>query len=71
MKKTEFTIKGMHCKSCVMLVTEALTDVKGVKNASVDLSKNKAVVEFDEKIVKERQLIEAIEKDGYKVLKQI
>jgi copper ion binding protein len=69
MKKVELNIKGMHCKSCVVLVKEALTDVKGVKNADVDLQKNKAVVEFDEKLVKEKQLIDAIEKEGYKVVK--
>jgi copper ion binding protein len=69
MKKIELTIKGMHCKSCVVLVKEALTDVKGVKEANVDLPKNKAVVEFDEKLVKEKQLIDAIEKEGYKVVK--
>jgi len=69
MKKIELKIKGMHCKSCVMLVKEALTDVKGVKEASVDLQKNNAIVEFDEKLVKEKQLIEAIEKEGYKVVR--
>jgi copper chaperone CopZ len=69
MKKVELNIKGMHCKSCVVLVKEALTDVKGVKDASVDLQKNRAVIEFDEKFVKENQLIDAIEKEGYKVVK--
>jgi len=52
-----------------MLVKEALTDIKGVKDASVDLQKNNAVVEFDEKLVKEKQLTDAIEKEGYKVIK--
>lgn len=67
--KKEFKIKGMHCKSCIMIVNENLTDIKGVKKASVSLEKNNAVVEFDDKLVKEKQLIDAIEKDGYKVLK--
>jgi copper chaperone CopZ len=69
MKKIEFKIKGMHCKSCVMLVRETLADVKGVNNASVDLQKTNAIVEFDEKLVKEKQLIDVIEKEGYKVVK--
>jgi copper chaperone CopZ len=69
MKKVELKIKGMHCKSCVILVKEALTDVKGVKEASVDLQKNNAIVEFDEKLVKEKQLVDAIEKERYKVVK--
>lgn len=52
-----------------MLVTEALTDVKGVKEVSVDLEKGKASISYDEKHVKEKQLTEAIEKEGYKVVK--
>ncbi|MGV8171211.1 MAG: heavy-metal-associated domain-containing protein [Candidatus Woesearchaeota archaeon] len=69
MKKAELKIKGMHCKSCVMLVKEALTDIKGVSEASVDLEKGKASVSYDEKLVKEKQLTDAIEKEGYKVVK--
>jgi copper ion binding protein len=69
MKKVELKIKGMHCKSCVMMINENLIDIKGVKSASVNLEKNNATIEFDDKLVKEKQLVEAIEKDGYKVLK--
>ncbi len=69
MKKSELKIKGMHCKSCVMLVTEALIDIKGVKEASVNLEKGKVSISYDDKLVKERQLIVAIEKEGYKVVK--
>jgi copper chaperone CopZ len=65
MKKTEFNIKGMHCPSCTMLVKEALTDVDGVKNAKVDLKKEKAVVEYDEKTASEKQLIAAVKAEGY------
>jgi copper ion binding protein len=69
MKNIELRIKGMHCKSCVMLVKEALTDIKGVKDASVDLEKGKASVSYDEKLVKEKQLVDAIEKEGYKIVR--
>jgi len=65
MKKIELTIKGMHCSSCTTLVKEALTDTKGVKEANVDLKKGTAVVLFDEKLVSEKQLIEAVRKEGY------
>jgi len=65
MKKTEISIKGMHCNSCTTMVKEALTDTKGVKDASVDLKSAKAVISFDEKIVTEKQLIDAIKKEGY------
>jgi copper chaperone CopZ len=65
MKKIELNIKGMHCQSCVVLVKEALTDTKGVKDASVDLKTAKASVSFDEKLVTDKQLIEAVRKEGY------
>lgn len=65
MKKVEFSIKGMHCNSCTTMVKEALKDTKGVKDASVDLKTAKAVVSFDEKVVTEKQLIDAIKKEGY------
>jgi len=39
MKKIELNIKGMHCPSCTILVREALTETKGVKEANVDLKK--------------------------------
>jgi copper chaperone CopZ len=65
LKKIELEIKGMHCPSCTMLVKEALTDTKGVKDASVDLKKEKATVNFDEKVTDEKKLIAAIKAEGY------
>jgi len=65
MKKIELNIKGMHCSSCITLVKEALTDTKGVKDANVDLKTAKAIVSFDEKAVTEKQLIDAVRKEGY------
>jgi copper chaperone CopZ len=48
-----------------MLVKEALTDVKGVKNAKADLKTGKAQVEYDEKLTNEKQLIAAVKAEGY------
>ena len=69
MKQVELKIKGMHCKSCSIIVQEAVADVKGVKTVAVDLEKAKAKISYDETIVKEKQLVDAIEKEGYKVTK--
>jgi copper chaperone CopZ len=65
MKNIELSIKGMHCASCTTLVKEALTETKGVKDATVDLKTAKAKVSFDEKLITEKQLIEIIRKEGY------
>ena len=69
MKNVELKIKGMHCKSCVMLNNDFLSDIKGVKSSEVSLEKNTAKISYDEKLVKEQDLISTIEKEGYKVNK--
>ena len=30
MKKAEFKVSGMHCRSCEMLISEELDDIQGV-----------------------------------------
>lgn len=67
MKTTTFNIVGMHCASCVVRNERALKKVKGVHNASVNFGTHSATVEFDERLVDERTLHEAIIKGGYKV----
>jgi len=59
-------VEGMTCPSgCVKSVKDALTGVKGVKDAKVELGK--AEVNFDAKAASKKDLITAIEKAGYKV----
>ncbi len=61
----ELAIEGMHCESCVALVTEALEDEPGVSSASVDLGSATAVVRFDPAIVDMDGLRAAIAEVGY------
>jgi Cu+-exporting ATPase len=68
MKTTTFNIVGMHCASCVVRNERALKKVRGVHGASVNFGTHSATVEFDERIVDEKSLHEAIIKNGYKVL---
>jgi copper chaperone CopZ len=65
MKKT-VKINGMHCPSCAFLIEGELEDI-GVKS-TVSYQKGEAVVEFDEKKVKEEQINTAIRTAGYKVV---
>jgi copper chaperone CopZ len=68
MKKTIF-IEGMSCKHCSAKINENLNEIKGIK-AKVDLKKNLAMVSSKEDI--DLEIIkQAIEKDGYKVIKII
>lgn len=66
--KKEFTVKGMHCKSCEMLVKDGLEEINGVESASASATKGKVIVSFDASKVKEKELVEAIKKEGYRVV---
>ena len=47
MDKTKLKIDGMSCQHCVKTVTDALTELSGVRRAKVNLRKAEAVVHFD------------------------
>jgi copper chaperone CopZ len=67
MKKLSLNVKGMHCPSCEMLVTDSLTEIKGIEKAEAFHKKGKVDVSFDEKLVSEKQIKETIKKEGYEV----
>lgn len=62
--KINLKIKGMHCKSCETLISDALADA-GVKSR-VDSKKGTAVVEFDESKISLEKIKSIIAKEGYK-----
>jgi Cu+-exporting ATPase len=66
MKKT-FNVKGMHCKSCEMLVKDSVIELDGVNKVDVSLIKNTVTVDYDEKKLKDIAIKKAIESEGYKV----
>jgi Cu+-exporting ATPase len=66
MKKT-FNVKGMHCKSCEMLVKDSVTELDGMNKVDVSLIKNTVTVDYDEKKLKDIAIKKAIESEGYKV----
>ncbi len=63
--KTTLQISGMHCASCVTILTRALNKVPGVKSATVNYSTEKAAVEFDDTQTKVADLINAVKGKGY------
>src|SRR3989338_3757694 len=69
MKKETFLIQGMHCVSCVLTIEQALKKVPGVKNASVSLMSEKAIVEYEEPATAEL-LKNAVAGTGYKLMIQ-
>ena len=59
-------IKGMSCQHCVKAVVKALSEIEGVTDVKVDLSKGEAVFE-EVKPVDMEVLRESIKKAGYQV----
>lgn len=69
MRSVLFRVEGMHCKSCEMLIVDALEDL-GVKKSDADKDNGTVKVHFDEERVKPERLREVIEEEGYKVFMQ-
>jgi len=66
-KKT-FSIKGMHCASCVTLLERSLKKVEGVSQATVNLATEKATVTYDPQKVTDQHLAGAVANVGYQAL---
>jgi len=66
-KKT-FSIKGMHCASCVTLLEDSLNKVDGVLKATVNLATEKATVLYDSQKVTDHHLASAVSNVGYQAL---
>jgi Cu+-exporting ATPase len=66
MKKKTFTIDGMHCTSCALLIESDLEDA-GVK-ATCSYAKQTLTVEFDETKIGEKNIKDVVAKAGYQIV---
>src|SRR5512136_1355543 len=66
-KQVILPITGMTCANCVATVERNLKKDKGVVNASVNLSSERATVEYNPEISGLSNLIERVTKAGYGV----
>ncbi|HEA84539.1 MAG TPA: heavy metal translocating P-type ATPase [Candidatus Wildermuthbacteria bacterium] len=66
--KNTYKIQGMSCASCVKTIERVLSKTKGVKTASVNFATESALIEFDESIVSEAELAQAVKDAGYKLI---
>ena len=66
--KKAFSIKGMHCASCVLTIERALKKVEGVLDANVNLATEKATVTYDSTKVTDEVLSSAVSNVGYQAL---
>ena len=64
---TEVNIKGMHCKSCGILIKDSLLETEGVKEVLISHEAGKAKVDFDESKVSLDKIKQLIKKEGFEV----
>ena len=66
MEKT-IKVEGMHCKSCEMLLMDAISEIRGVQGVSADFKKGTVKIACsDEAALDEAK--KAIAKEGYRVV---
>lgn len=61
------TVEGMHCKSCELIITEAILEIEGVQRAEAN-SKNGLVHVSYKEVESLEKIKKAIENEGYKVI---
>lgn len=59
-------VEGMTCAACSTRIDKALNKIEGVVKANVNLSTNKATIQYPSGLLEVEDLIKAVEKAGYK-----
>ncbi|MFV1977568.1 MAG: heavy metal translocating P-type ATPase, partial [Candidatus Heimdallarchaeota archaeon] len=62
---TDLDISGMTCASCVRTIENSVQKIEGVSKVTVNLTTDKAHVEFDSDVTSLRSIVGAIDKVGY------
>ena len=69
MKETKtFSVKGMHCASCVATIENSLKELDGVFGATVNLATEKATVKYDSEKISDEKLQSAVSNVGYQAI---
>ena len=66
-KQLTLPITGMYCANCVSTIERNLKKVNGVQNAVVNLSSERAVVQFDPSTTGLDAMIARVQRAGYGV----
>lgn len=64
-----FHILGMKCGACAFTIEKHYMRLKGVKEASVNYSKQEIKIRYDERSLHENKLIDSITPFGYSIEK--
>jgi Cu+-exporting ATPase len=69
-RRFSIKISGMTCATCVETIKNALAKINGVKNVTVNLGSETAVVEYDRSQTSLKDLHKAVEDAGYGVVNE-
>lgn len=61
----DFTVQGMHCGSCELIVKNELSELVGVSNVQVDYKTGKGTLQLDTERTHPQEIPAAIKKAGY------
>lgn len=64
--KKKFDVIGMTCSACSAHVDKAVRGLEGVEDVNVNLLSNCMTVEYDENVLTDHQIMDAVDKSGYK-----
>ena len=65
MVKKVFRVADMHCPNCVMRVEGIEDTLPGIRKISASYRKGQMAVEYDETLVSEQEILQAVERLGY------
>ena len=65
LKSQKFDIKGMTCSACSMAVDKSINKLEGIDSVNVNLLNNNMTVKYNEALLKETDIIKAVEDAGY------
>ena len=69
-KRIVLDIGGMSCVTCAQTIEKRLPKLKGVIYATINFAAEKAIIDYDPKMVDQKAIEEAISEVGYRVIHQ-
>ncbi len=66
--KNIFNVRGMICSSCERKIEKALKNTEGVKRVKVDYLTSKVCINYDESVIKIKQITQIVEELGYNMV---
>jgi Cu+-exporting ATPase len=66
LQRASLRISGMNCAACVNRVEKRLRNLPGVYDATVNLTAEKAVIDYDDSMIQVGEIKQAVEEIGYR-----